>query len=144
MIKDIQQWAEFTFHASELGDSRRTNRLIKMVCGLAKNVGKSVVQSSKDDAVVEGNYRLIRSKHITAEPIAESGFAATATQAQNYGEILALEDTTSLTYNRENLPDKLGYTSNSLNAKYTGFEAHSILLFSPTHHRVNRTAPMDV
>ncbi len=132
MIQNIQQWAEFNFQNSNLGDRRRTDRLIKMVCGLAKNVGKSVVQSSKDDAEIEGNYRLIRNKHVTADPIAESGFAATASLAQNYDEILALEDTTTLSYNRENMPDKLGCTGGSLNSKYTGFEAHSILLFSST------------
>lgn len=131
MIQNIQQWAEFTFHNCKLGDKRRTDRLIKMVCGLANNVGKSVVQSSKDDAEIEGNYRLIRNKHVTAEPIAESGFAATALLAQDYDEILALEDTTTLSYRRENMPDKFAYTGNSLNSKYTGFEAHSILLFSP-------------
>ena len=131
MIQDTQDWANFIFGNCKLGDKRRTDRLVSLACGLANHVGKSVVKSSSDSASIEGNYRLVRNKHVTAEPIAESGFASTASLAQNYDEILALEDTTSLSYNRENLPDKLGYTGNSLNAKYTGFSVHSILLFAP-------------
>ena len=131
MIKDIEQWANFTFNNSQLGDKRRTKRLINMVCELADNVGKSVVQSSADSASIEGNYRFIRNKHVSADPIAESGFDATVLLAQNYGEILALEDTTSLAYNRENMPDKLGYTSSEKNSKRRGFSVHSILLYAP-------------
>lgn len=131
MIKDIQQWAHFMFNNSQLGDKRRTKRLINLVSELADNVGKSVVQSSADPASIEGNYRLIRNKHVSADPIAESGFEATASLAQEYGEILALEDTTSLAYNRENMPDKLGHTTSSPDAKRRGVSVHSVLLYSP-------------
>jgi hypothetical protein len=131
MIQNIQQWAVSTFGASKLGDKRRTNRLVKMACQLGENIGKSVVQSSEDSASIEGNYRLIRNSKISAQPIAESGFAATATLAQNYNEILALEDTTTLTYSRENMEDKLGYTSSSPNSKRRGILVHSVLLYAP-------------
>jgi hypothetical protein len=132
MIKDIKQWAQFTFNGSELGDKRRTKRLINMVCELAGNVGKSIVQSSADSASIEGNYRLIRNKHVSADPIAQSGYQATASLAQEYDDILALEDTTTLTYSRENMPDKLGHTSSAYNSKRRGISVHSILLYSPT------------
>lgn len=132
MIKNTQEWANFIFGNSELGDKRRTNRLVNMASGLADNVGKSVVKSSVDSASIEGNYRLIRNKHISADPIAESGFAATVSLANNYEEILALEDTTSLSYNRENMPDKFGHTNNNPKAKKRGFSVHSILLFAPS------------
>jgi hypothetical protein len=128
MIKDIKQWAQFTFNGSELGDKRRTKRLINMVCELAGNVGKSIVQSSADSASIEGNYRLIRNKHVSADPIAQSGYQATASLAQEYDDILALEDTTTLTYSRENMPDKLGHTSSARNSKRRGISVHSILI----------------
>lgn len=133
MIKDIQQWTNFTFGNSQLGDKRRTNRLLKMAAGLAQNVGQSVVKSSPDSASQEGNYRLIRSKHISAEPIAEIGFEATVSMAQEYDDMLALEDTTTLTYSRENMPDKLGHTTSAKNSKRRGFLVHSILLYSYSH-----------
>jgi hypothetical protein len=131
MIQDIQQWAISTFGASKLGDKRRSNRLVKMACQLGENVGKSVVQSSGDSASIEGNYRLIRNPNISAQPIAESGFAATAKLAQNYNEILALEDTTTLTYSRENMEDKLGHTSSAPDSKRRGILVHSVLLYAP-------------
>ena len=131
MIKDTQEWALHTFGSAQLGDERRTKRLLSMAVGLADNVGKSVVKSSDNSASIEGNYRLIRNKHVTADPIAESGFQATASLAQSYDEILALEDTTSLAYNRRNMPDKLGYTGSSLDAAHTGFSVHSIMLYAP-------------
>ena len=132
MIKNTQEWANFVFGNSQLGDKRRTNRLVNMATGMADNVGKSVVKSSADSASIEGNYRLIRNKNISAEPIADSGFAATASLANNYDEILALEDTTTLSYNRENMPDKFGHTNSNKNAKRRGFFVHSTLLYDPS------------
>ena len=131
MIKNTLEWANFIFGNSQLGDKRRTNRLVNMACGLADNVGKSVVKASDDSASIEGNYRLIRNKHISADPIAESGFAATVSLANSYNDILALEDTTSLSYNRENMPDKFGHTTSAKNSKRRGISVHSILLFAP-------------
>ena len=131
MIQNTHDWANFIFGNCDLNDKRREKRLVRMAGGLADNIGKSVVKSSSTPAEIEGNYRLIRNQHVNAASIAEGGFASTVSLAENYDEILALEDTTTLSYKRGQLPDKLGYITNSTTSRLTGFSAHSILLYSP-------------
>lgn len=50
-------------------------------------------------ADMEGAYRFIRSPYISAEAIANAGFAVTATHARDHSLLLAQEDTTALTFN---------------------------------------------
>ncbi|PCI61186.1 MAG: hypothetical protein COB35_07280 [Gammaproteobacteria bacterium] len=57
---DTAKWANKQFGHAELGDKRRTKRLVKITTDLAKNAGKSLVKASKDDASIEGAYRFIR------------------------------------------------------------------------------------
>lgn len=130
MFTNASEWAVLTFGKCQLGDKRRTQRLIKMATNMADHVGSSVVKSCPDAAHVEGSYRLIRNEDVTAEAIAEGGFEATADLAQNYNELLALEDTTSLSY-RHSIADDLGYTTSSLSNRTKGMFAHSVLLYAP-------------
>ena len=76
-----------------------------------------MVQSSKDDTEIEGNYRLIRNKHVTADPIAESGLLRSRHTHKTMMNISPRR------YDHAVIQPR----------KYTGFEAHSILLFSPKY-----------
>ena len=78
---DAEQWAKDTFQHSELGDSRRTRRLVKLASSLANHLGQSLVQSLKSPADIEAAYRFTRNQAIDPQAIAEAGFAATAEQA---------------------------------------------------------------
>ena len=61
-----QQWSRETFAHANLGDSHRTDRLIKIVASLANNTGKSLVQSSKSPGDIEAAYRFTRNPAIKA------------------------------------------------------------------------------
>lgn len=130
MVLDTEDWAENIFGDSELGDPRRTKRLIKIASNYASHVGLSTVKSCEgDESEVEAAYRFIRNSHIAPESIRESGFCATAKMALEEGTLLGIEDTTTISY-RHSAADELGYTSNNLSAKSRGFNVHSILLLS--------------
>ncbi len=60
---------------------------------------------------MEGAYRFIRSPNISAEAIANAGFAGTAAHARDHSLLLALEDTTALTFNHASVKDQLGHTN---------------------------------
>lgn len=130
MFTNASEWAVLTFGKCQLGDKRRTQRLIKMAANMAEHVDSSVVKSCPDAAHVEGSYRLIRNSEVSPEAIANGGFKATVELAKNYDELLALEDTTSLSY-QHSIADKLGYTTSSLSNRKRGMFAHSVLLYSP-------------
>ncbi|ELR64318.1 Mobile element protein [Photobacterium marinum] len=69
------------------------------------------MQSCPNPASVEGAYRLIRNPDVEANAIAEAGFAATTNEAEAHDLLLALEDSTALTYTHKSLSNELGHVN---------------------------------
>lgn len=130
MITDAEEWANVTFKDCDLGDPRRTKRLIKLASSYAKNIGASTVACCDgNESQVEGAYRFLRNDGIQADAIRKGGFESTARLASKESTLLAIEDTTTLSY-KHRAAEQLGYTSNSPTAKSKGFNVHSVLLLS--------------
>ncbi len=129
MISEHEEWAEQQFGQSQLGDPRRTVRLVKLASSLANEPGKPLVNITQSPADMEGAYRFIRNEHIDAKAIAESGFRATSEQAKAHKLLLALEDTTTLVYRHKSIRNDLGHVNQSNTNR--GLLAHSVLLFAP-------------
>ncbi|USE33743.1 transposase DNA-binding-containing protein [Endozoicomonas sp. SCSIO W0465] len=89
-------WSELTFGCADLGDTRRTKRLVKVAAELSAHTGNSLSSSCEGyTALVTGAYRLIENEAVKPEAIAEAGFQATAKIARQSRLLLALEDTTT-------------------------------------------------
>jgi len=131
---DAEQWAKDTFYHTELGDSRRTKRLVKLASSLANHLGQSLVQSLKSPADIEAAYRFTRNQAIDPQAIAEAGFAATVEHTKHYDCLLALEDTTSLEFSHQTVRGEMGHTTS--NKRSRGMHAHSVLLFAPEEQHV--------
>ena len=129
MINEHTDWAEQKFGQSDLGDPRRTARLVKLASTLANEPGKPLVNITQSPADIEGAYRFIRNEHIDVNAMAEAGFQATVEQAQHHHLLLALEDTTTLIYKHSSIRDELGHVGRG--KKQRGLLAHSVLLFAP-------------
>jgi len=128
---DAGQWAEAVFGQADLGDKRRTQRLVKVGEMLARHTGSSPVQASEGNAALsEGAYRLLRNEAVDVNAIAESGFAATVKQVSDYEELLAIEDTTSLSY-AHSVTSELGDLGGEIDSKKRGYIVHSVLLVDP-------------
>jgi len=125
-ISDTLTWSQTTFSHCNLGDIRRTKRLINMAASLARNIGQSIVKSMDNDSEVEGAYRLLRNPNVSGAEIAEGGFLATSALAQKEELLLALEDTTSLNF-CHGVSEELGYIGPP-SQKKKGMQVHSILL----------------
>ena len=64
---------------------------------LAKHTGQSLASAcAGDEALVEGAYRFIRNNNIGASAFRHSAFRETVASTEGMGDILAMEDTTSL------------------------------------------------
>ena len=125
---DARVWAEQTFGLCQLGDARRTARLVKLGGALAKQVGSSPSRACGGDAAAnEGAYRLLRNDAVTPEAIAEGGFAATGEAAAQYETLLAVEDTTTLSYEHAVVAE-LGDLGGDERSAKRGFFVHSVLL----------------
>jgi hypothetical protein len=128
VLTDPNEWAEETFGSCELGDKRRTARAVKVPQGLAQHVGGSLLKSCEgDSAAVEGIYRLLRNEAVDPQALAEGGFTGTVRRAQSCEVLLALEDTTFLSYSHSSVED-LGEICTKTSAKSKGFVVHSTVL----------------
>ncbi|PSV91737.1 IS4 family transposase, partial [Photobacterium leiognathi] len=127
-------WAQKQFGQADLNDPRRTQRLVALATSLAKQPGIPVSKLIISPADMEGAYRFIRNDQIKAEDIAEAGFYVTAQEAFEQQTLLALEDTTSLSYSHRSIRDTLRH-SNQGN-RHRAMFVHSTLLFAPETHTV--------
>ncbi len=127
-------WAQKQFGQADLNDPRRTQRLVALATSLAEQPGIPISKLIISPADMEGAYRFIRNDQIKAEDIAEAGFYITAQEAFEQQTLLALEDTTSLSYSHHSIKDTLGH-SNQGN-RHRAMFVHSTLLFAPETHTV--------
>lgn len=133
-MNDSSRWAKDTFGKTSLGDPRRTSRLVKLAQTLADNPGKSLMTITESPADMEGAYRFIRNDNVDAEAIAEAGFCATRLRAEQHGTVLALEDTTTISFSHKTLRNQLGHVNQGDRCR--GMLAHSVLLFAPQEKEV--------
>lgn len=128
VLTDAAEWAQENFGECELGDKRRSARLVRMASDLARHAGSSLLRSCDgDEAAAEGLYRLLRNAEVDPSAMAEGGFQATVRRARSCERLLAVEDSTSLSY-RHSVVTELGTTSNKPRGVTKGFMVHSVML----------------
>ena len=77
-------WAQKIFGTANLGDSRRTDRLVTLASLSAKHTGKSLAAACEgNDALLEGNYRFIRNQQVNPMQIRKAGYESTVDLAQD-------------------------------------------------------------
>jgi len=79
---NAEKWAECIFGKAELGDKRRTKRLVTFAADMADGTGKSIVKAGRDAASIERAYRFVENQHIDHNEIALAGFKATAEEVK--------------------------------------------------------------
>jgi hypothetical protein len=132
---DELAWSQQLFGESDLGDARRTARLVDMTARMAKHMGSSLAKSCEgNQAALLGSYRLMRNGAIKPESIRAGGFASVAELAQAPKLLLAVEDTTSVSYPHA-VAAGLGLTGGKQAAKRNGFMVHSVLLLDAQSER---------
>lgn len=125
LIKDTEQWAKVIFGKADLGDHRRTKRLVKLSTQMAAHTGASVGKAAGDTASIEGVFiGSIRNQTVKALDIAEAGFRSLLPRLTT---ILALEDTTTLSY-AHGISKEFGNTGTKPEGKRKGMWAHSVLM----------------
>jgi hypothetical protein len=128
LVTDTGVWAHEIFGGCDLGDARRTKRLVDMGRRLADRTGASIAMCCQaDPAAQTGSYRLLGNEQVEVQDIANGGFAAVAKQAQGRERLLALEDTTTLSYHHT-VADTLGVVGSDSASKKRGYLVHSVLL----------------
>lgn len=117
--------AEF---ASDLGDLRRTERLIRLGTALAKRP-TAPFPSLLDEAELEGCYRLMNSDEVDEVDLFHAHRERTAARARDAGVVLALHDTTQFSFPLRD-DDRMRDGLERVGLKTQGFKAHMTLLVS--------------
>ncbi len=96
---------------------------------MASQLGNSLSKSCEGDkATLLGGYRLLYHEEVNPEAIRAGGLAATVRQAQDHELLLAVEDTTSASYEHA-VAAQLRLARSSANAKRRGYQVHSRYFF---------------
>lgn len=81
-MRDAETWAEQQFGTTDLGDERRTKRLVAVATGAARRPSGKVSAVFERPRDREGAYDFLENPHFHAEAIASSMFEATAKLAE--------------------------------------------------------------
>lgn len=101
-VEDAAAWSAAVFGSVDLGDKRLTKRLIQMGKQLSSLPGSSLSASCEgQDALLKGSYRFLRNKRVSAVHIANGGYQVTSWLSQSIPTLLAIEDTTTLSYTHQ-------------------------------------------
>jgi hypothetical protein len=93
-----EKWAENEFASVELGDKRLNDRLIRLSEDFVKSPESPINQSCKDWASTKAAYRFFRNESVDYKEITNSHSESTLNRCRDYPAILAIQDTTYLTY----------------------------------------------
>lgn len=100
-IKDAKLWARTIFGRVSFGDKRLTKRLVTYAADQSEQPQATTNAACKgNDAKAVGAYRLLGNEKVTPEKIKEGVYLATDEDCLGKELILALEDTTDLTFLR--------------------------------------------
>ena len=128
MNSDTQSWAEQEFGNADLGDHRRTQRLIQIAEQRGSQPNASITQSCGDSAAAKAAYRFYENEAICITAILCSHQQATQTRMSQESVVLAVQDTTQLDYTHHPATEGLGTLHSK---KQQGMLVHTTFAVTP-------------
>lgn len=127
-----ERWALREFGGAELGDARRTRRLVGMVAQAARKPAGRVSEVFKSPAKRQGAYDFLEHDQVSGQEILKALGQATARRCQDLPSVYLVVDGTSLTL-RESVPLQKGFGSiGTYKDGARGLKVMNTLAVSPT------------
>jgi hypothetical protein len=104
----MQGWAAYEFAEADLGDARRTQRLIDLAETLGQRPTASLPEACGDLATLKAAYRFFDNDDIPADAILTSHAHATDTRLREQPLVLAVQDTVYLDWTHHPATEGLG------------------------------------
>jgi hypothetical protein len=124
----MSQWAEEEFGEANLGDLRRTRRLIAIATARAQRPSVSLPQSFDHKAALKAMYKFCDNEHVSRDTILQSHYQATARRVATERIVLAVQDTTYVDYSHHPATQGLGILTDE---HQRGLLLHSTLMVTP-------------
>jgi hypothetical protein len=126
--EETAAWAEIEFGQAELGDQRRTLRLVQLATALGDQPSASLPDACADPATLKAAYRFFDTDAVTPEAILTGHVQATYARLRAVPRVLAVNDTTLLDWTAHPATTGLGPLATR---HQQGLLAHSTLTFTP-------------
>src|SRR5437588_10775393 len=86
-LEHAEKWAVENFGTAELGDLRRTDRLVKMATAIAENPSASLPESIRNWADTLAAYRLLDNEAVTHEQIMFPHWMTTRQESMQHSRV---------------------------------------------------------
>src|SRR5437899_10641577 len=93
-LLDATSWAVTEFAAADLGDRRRTQRLVQLAQFLAQRPGAALPEACGSGAMLKAAYRFFTNDDIAPDDMLQSHIEATYSRLYAVPLVLAVQDTT--------------------------------------------------
>ncbi len=124
----MDSWADEEFGAADLGDIRRTRRLIMLAHELGQRPTASLPDATQDPALLKAAYRFFDTDAITPTAILASHISATYDRCSRVPIVLAVQDTSELDWSQHPATTGLGPIHTK---KHRGLLMHTMLGITP-------------
>jgi hypothetical protein len=129
MLDEARTWAETHFGAADLGDARRTHRLVSTMAAIARAPDESLPRQLGSVAEAKAGYRLFDCGTVTREAVMQPHLAQCRARAATHPIVLMVHDDTTLDFSLHRTLTGAGSVGND---RGTGFLAHSCLAVLPS------------
>jgi hypothetical protein len=123
-LQPAGQWAQNEFAFAQLGDPRRSKRLVNIATQLAAHPGGTLPQVFSDWAELKAAYRFFDNAAVNFERVLQPHLERTRLACREPGEYLIVEDSSELNFSRHPRTQDLGVIGDG---RGRGFELHSAL-----------------
>jgi hypothetical protein len=128
MLDDAHYWAATQFGSADLGDARRTGRLVSTMAAIARAPDESLPRQLGSIAGAKAAYRLFDCGAVTREAVMDPHLAQCRAAAARHPIVLMVHDDTTLDFSTHRRLQGAGRVGDD---RGTGFLAHSCLAVLP-------------
>lgn len=132
-LPDGNAWAAQTFGAVELGDRRRTRRLVETAAAMVGAPQASLPRQLHAPHALKAVYRLLANEAVTYEALLQPHWTHTRHAAGQEPVVLLVQDTTDITYSHHPTTTGLGPIGDG---RGRGYRLQSVLAVVPEPRRV--------
>ena len=127
-LLETTSWAVTEFADADLGDLRRTQRLVDLAHALAQRPGAALPEACGSGAMLKAAYRFFANDDIAPDDILQSHIEATSSRLTAVPLVLAVQDTTEANWTNLRVTEGLGPLGNS---RWHGLLVHTTLAITP-------------
>jgi hypothetical protein len=131
-LADRRAWAESQFADAELGDLRRTRRLVTVAAMMAGNSSGSIPQQTGGGADMKAAYRLFSAEGVTHAAVCQPHFELTRQAAASLPLVFLVQDTMVLNFTSHKQCQGLGPIGEGT---LRGLHQQNVLAFDPATRR---------